>query len=445
MDCPTNKKEGGNTGDADRISKNTADIALNTGETNGLSNPQRVFFRFIDCLSWPAGKSPFQYIIELQSKHPEQSVLDSRLSISSALAQNSPNYSMNLNEIACIACDLFGSVEEAWFSYQIYRNKEEGKERFRQSKMPYSPYMPPNKASNHAELICDISKDDRLFFSPGLSFPSPLSVAVKHQFLDMAQKSDWTEALSTAHLSREGCHTVLYKQPASGQERFADYPYLLSSALIQPIPKDRKKGHLLTRNPFFRTAEWAPLVGREECMDKIGEYLTEYPFIPKVNAQLIPEQPKNIEDLEEGVISAIGDENILELIRLSVTGNTDTEKLTCLYDALEEFSGVQAKHNKMFCMSVTYEQPVVDIFELLEHMTGRPCHLLTSKHQIKSNEPATCKCFFFNAAVNQSLKETDRRLITVALAMMRKDGLTHEEAVKKAMRRSSPDLKRPQL
>jgi hypothetical protein len=412
MNFPTDKKEGGNTSDIDRGSDKPTNTTLDNGDLN---DPQKVFFKFIDSLSWPQGKSPFQHMLDSEVDTNESTAVKSRLRVVKTIYdQEFPDYSLNLNAISEVARTLFGSIENAWAKYQIHSNATEAEKRFHDSDMPPPPTgtLIENDVKE-AEIIGDISYDPRFFLSSDLDFPATLPDTIKAQFLRIVEEKGWWEALALTYLSRQGCHAILYKKAPNVT---GGYPFLLSSGLIQHIsPEEDEDNSLLTRSPIFRGKEWNMVTDTKKIVKTLDEYALDLKGkniqVPDIDLQKIQKNPIDNAELEESIINALGTSSVSEMIRLTCSEPNGWRNC---YEGIKHFSKLQVLNGIPFSFGVAYED-LSNAFEVLGLLSGKPCQIVLSEHRIKPGEPKTCKNLMLNNNIHEAMQSHSWRIVGALL------------------------------
>jgi hypothetical protein len=271
-----------------------------------------------------------------------------------------------------------------------------------------------------AELVPDISQDERPVRTSEISVPCTLSQAVESQFLSTVVKERWWEALGTIHLSRQGCHAVLLMSNGNTSPNDYDSPLLASSALIQGVPETviPDEDTLLTRDPLFRGRVWKILLDKNTIAEQLSLYADDlkrdFGLNLGVDLSRIPENLPTNEELEEGIVRAVGAENITEFIRL--TGD-DSNRAKYIYHGLKYFSALQIEKKIPFSFGVTYET-LADTFDVLGRLHGAPCCIRLSEHRLKPNEPKTQKILILNGNLAKAMEAADWRHVAMAVRRM---------------------------
>ena len=278
-----------------------------------------------------------------------------------------------------------------------------------------------NKISQHpdvtAEIVPDISEDSRLVRTSELPSPCSLSCAVESQFLAIIYKEKWWEALKTIHLSRKGCHGVLFQNNGSTSTESPGFPFLVSSALIQSVTETAvpDEDTLLTRDPLFRGRAWQILSNKRTIAEQLSLYADkmqrEFGIELNIDPSRLPDTPATNADIEEGIIQAVGADNITELIRL--TGD-DANRAKNIYHGLQYFSALQIEDGIPFSFGISYET-LANTFDVLSQLYGAPCCLRLSEHRMKPNEPKTQKLLILNGNLAQAMSGHDWRRVAILL------------------------------
>ena len=235
------------------------------------------------------------------------------------------------------------------------------------------PYL---KEGRQIEIVSDISglaARPCLVRTAGLVDPSPLVYAVKHQVLECIRRQGWWEALDKLELSESGEH-ALYMEGGKGE-----HPHLLACARLLGVDPANAENNLF-RSKFFRSEEWKPRAGREQFREAIQN---SYP-VERVNFEAVPstEELRNLAELEEGLIRAIGPERMTEIVRLSFDMNALFSDPNLFLDAMIEISGEIAESGRPFAFA-TVESPIYGRLTKIEALTRRKCFLSLSRHKIE--------------------------------------------------------------
>ncbi len=273
-----------------------------------------------------------------------------------------------------------------------------------------------------AEIVPDISQDSRSVLLSGLSEPLPLSLAVERQFRAVVERENWKEALESIHLSRQGCHGILLMKTGFDPDEVNGIPTLASGALIQKVtevPDDNDT--LLTRDPLFRGRIWKLLADKDTAVKQLERYANklkrDFNTCLDMDMSRIPDSPGTNEDLEEGIIQAVGAERITELVRL--TGD-DSNRAGNIYRGLMHFSSLQSEKGIPFSFGVAYET-LANTFKILGRRYGEPCFLRLSEHRMKPNEPSTQKFIFFNKTLAEAMNADNWRRIAALVRKTNQD------------------------
>lgn len=196
------------------------------------------------------------------------------------------------------------------------------------------------------------------------------------------------------------------------------FPLLASSALIQKVSETSAPdtNTLLTRDPIFRGREWRILTDKTTLTEQLSLYAAglqrDFGICLSIDPSRIPDSPSTNEELEEGIIQAVGADNITELIRL--TGD-DSNRAKHIYHGLKHFSALQMEKGIPFSFGVAYET-LANTFDVLSRLYGAPCCLRLSEHRLKPDEPKTQKLLILNANLAEAMRAHDWRRTAVLLA-----------------------------
>jgi hypothetical protein len=222
------------------------------------------------------------------------------------------------------------------------------------------------------------------------------------------------------HLSRKGCHGILCLDNGDARPGSNHTPLLASSALIQSISENAAddENTLLTRDPLFRGRVWKILSDKNTIAEQLNIYADNLKKNSTISLDIdtsqIPDNPVTNEDLEEGIVRAVGAENIAELIRL--TGD-DTNRVKYTYHGLKHFSELQIKRGIPFSFGVSYEN-LANTFNVLGLLHGAPCYIPLSEHRLKPHEPKTKKILLLNGNLSRAMSANSWRRVAMLLQKM---------------------------
>jgi hypothetical protein len=194
-------------------------------------------------------------------------------------------------------------------------------------------------------------------------------------------------------------------------------PLLASSASIQKVTEtvSPDQDTLLTRDPIFRGGVWRMLADKKTVAEQLSRYSDklqrDFGIRLSIDFSRIPDTPLTNADLEEGIIRAVGADNITELIRL--TGD-DSNRAKHIYHGLKHFSALQIERGIPFSFGIAYET-LANTFDVLSLLYGAPCCLRLSEHRLKPDEPKTQKLLILNGNLAEAMTAHDWRRVAVLL------------------------------
>jgi hypothetical protein len=255
-------------------------------------------------------------------------------------------------------------LHEAWLFVKNYQNRQDAAEDLK--KKPPNPtssdsytskYIRLESNENFFELVEDVAKDPRIFFSPHFPNGARLPFILEAYWLELSGKKMWIEGYPVSGLSRRGQHGIMYT-PGMSIKASAMFHWYDERAKIENNP--------LIFQPFF---DWQiqPSFADVVSFLRDVEGVSNLIYLEKVGAEL--QQRLTTSNLIKAIIADVGRMNALEFARLIVA----QEGLREGYRAVQKFSRLLAENWIFLSFCVTESSPFVQIAQIVQKETGIPC------------------------------------------------------------------------
>lgn len=369
------------------------------------------FFRLVLNLESNTGESPFQKIYEIKyaPKTFEEVVQGARVQVGDTTESPILLQDRELADICTIAENLYGEVNAGWMEYELRKNELEARKLSLRPPTIETPsednrilvYQDENSG---VEVVHNIEKDNRLFTSDTLETSGSLPQVVLSQFFPLAQKGRWYEVLPLKHLSQKGSYIIGYSKASSDTHHPRVSFSCRTQGIVQKDPNDS-----LFSLPCFTGSEWQPKIGRNEIRDAINSIFLHFNEESiDVDLDKIPENSDNIIDLQQGIISAFGANNLSDVFRFGM----GKYGLKNAYNAVGDLAKAQVKLNN-FASFTIIEEPLVRVAQAMEKQLQKKyederlkcIHVLSQRKMKKDDLVDTCHVLFYNVPTSKVPKK----------------------------------------
>lgn len=229
-----------------------------------------------------------------------------------------------------------------------------------------------------------IENYDGWFIDPEIEFIGRLKHMIFEQFYNVVSKFGWGEATDAPHLSLEGPYQITFRKGEAG------FLELLAAVRVQKLSEPVSGGNVY-RQPQLVHLKWDIDFIPEELERNIKLVASHSKHQPSFNLSTVPQDPKNILEVLDPIIKAIGEDHMVEKTRLTKGNIGKKEFLPILVEIADQIAD-----RGTFAGIVITEKPYIDDFRKLEMLVGAPCVQTLAHCRIRpTDEHETYVSLFF--------------------------------------------------
>ncbi|MGR6839997.1 acyl-homoserine-lactone synthase [Aliivibrio wodanis] len=310
-----------------------------------------------------------------------------------------------------LAHKLFGCLLRCWTEFEIFRTIQHSSNNYH----IYSKQEHINSESNiinedyHYEIVNDISKDKRLFYTDFCEQPLLLSDAiVLINITTFIKEHKWYEMLSILDISSKGEHFILYQLKTNNS-----YPTIISSALIEPY---QDKANWLFFNDFFQTKHWKSEGITDSLLSFFPNLKTKYS-----NASSLGHSNLSSSDLENAIFSSIVDKrSVCGVIRFTING--PRPKLNqYMYLAQKGLANALYNSGREMIFSIIEQPAMVLFYQAINNDNCCTPFLFTSQQDINNSGLITYKGICLTKHTSNVFNQYDLKSYNAKIIKRRKD------------------------